>query len=1000
MMQMPTLSKPNKKPPKPKKKACHIRTFTHRPSYWLRKGGSVGVVDPKESPAMQIHKGAWTIAQHIAGWWQQNLKIINKKSEMIPLVANKQQLDLLYYAARCIYQHKSVRIIVLKARRMGISTAIQALQFYTAWHQKYTKGLTAAHKTDATATMWNMAQLFKDEHPDKDKQPLARSNTKELVFAAPQRSTMRFLTGGVGDLARSEEVHFLHLSEVAYMPDAKTTVASVMKSVSKNPNTFAFKESTANGASGQFYEDWNAAVVALDRAGRDVDKVTWNPLFFSWLDFPEYRLAAPQDYDWGTLDPEEVRLRDELHATPEQLYWRRMTIADDCGGDPENFHQEYPACVTAETRVSTDKGIIPISEAQGATSTESGPVVAWGPQPKSAIYKLTTRRGRVLRGTADHPVAVGLGSFTKLADLSVGQSICLRVPRFASEQYIARWHPVPGVEHRIEITGDWGAFVGMFMGDGSWHKSTISVVCDAKDQDVVDQASAIVTRLFAAPKVRQISRLQGRKGATELRLGCMPARDAMMALGLIRQTDGRSSYRREVHVPDCIWRSPRPIVREFLRWLYECDGSASGFIVRFATCKEQFARDIQLLLLGFGINSSLHYGTKKSGNGQPYQIWSVNCTKEASILFHEVIGFVGQRKTSLRPGLFCGRGRPRQSNDMVDEVCAVVPDGEDITYDFTIGVEHVFSANGILTHNTPEESFLHSGRRAIPANILAHHRKQQVEPISVVELYRNANGDVKSRLARSDTPWKWLIFEPVMGGIDYAVGGDVMENILADKQDGASESDRHAGICLNRDTLKIVAGGVGRILTDDFGKQLLMLAEWYNMAWGSPEVNSAGLVALREWRDYPRLYQRPLAMDTDQTTNHPRLGWRTTMANRNFMVDSWLAHCRMHPTDGWNGQIEVPWADLVDEEQTFVIKPSGKREHDAGAKDDILFAAMIALQVHLDSPREKKLVGAVRQIHSQRADDVCLGDYPEYAFAGGVDYELVVEPESRTRDWA
>ena len=590
-----------------------------------------------------IQRASWTIAQHIAEWWQENLKIGMKESGTGPLLANKQQLDLLYYVSRCLFLQRPVRIIILKARRMGISTAIQALQFYIAWHQKNTQGFTAAHKAKSTATMWRMAQLFRDEHPDKDKRPILRSNTKELAFAAPQRSLMQYETGGVGDLGRSGEIHFLHMSEVALMPHATETTASVMKCVSKNPNTFAFKESTANGATGQFYEDWKLAVAAFEQAGRNVDKVTWIPLFFSWLDFPEYAMAAPEDYEWGELNAEEVRLRDEFGATLDQLYWRRMTIADECGGDPENFLQEFPA--------------------------------------------------------------------------------------------------------------------------------------------------------------------------------------------------------------------------------------------------------------------------------------------------------------------------------------------------------------------TADEAFLHSGRPAIPSAIVVRHRKTQRQPKNVIELFRDHNGEVHSRMPSESTPWRWLLFEAKVEGLDYAVGGDVMENILSDKQDMSRGSDRHAGICLNRDSMKIAAGGVGQILTDEFGKQLLMLAEWYNMAWGSPEVNSAGLVALKEWRDYPRLYQRPVALDSDQTANHSRYGWRTTTATRNLMIDSWLAHCRMHPIEGWNGQIEVPWKELVDEEQSFVVKPSGKREHDVGAHDDILFAAMIALQVHLDSPRQKEVVGPGRYISLHHDENVCSDNYPEHAFSGGVDYELVNQHEDSTTMW-
>ena len=44
---------------------------------------------------------------------------------------------------------------------------------------------------------------------------------------------------------------------------------------------------------------------------------------------------------------------------------------------------------------------------------------------------------------------------------------------------------------------------------------------------------------------------------------------------VVRKTDHLSNHRwsRYVHVPEVIWRSPKSVVREFLRGLFESDGS-------------------------------------------------------------------------------------------------------------------------------------------------------------------------------------------------------------------------------------------------------------------------------------------------------------------------------------------------------------------------------------------------------------------------------------------
>ena len=50
-----------------------------------------------------------------------------------------------------------------------------------------------------------------------------------------------------------------------------------------------------------------------------------------------------QDSSGKMVHTEEWFLMNEFDLTLEQLYWRKKTIANKCGGDLEMFHQEYPA---------------------------------------------------------------------------------------------------------------------------------------------------------------------------------------------------------------------------------------------------------------------------------------------------------------------------------------------------------------------------------------------------------------------------------------------------------------------------------------------------------------------------------------------------------------------------------------------------------------------------------------------------------------------------------
>ena len=73
------------------------------------------------------------------------------------------------------------------------------------------------------------------------------------------------------------------------------------------------------------------------------------------------------------------------------------------------------------------------------------------------------------------------------------------------------------------------------------------------------------------------------------------------------------------------------------------------------------------------------------------------------------------------------------------------------------------------------------------------------------------------------------------------------------------------------------------------------------------------------------------------------LGWRTTILTRPKMVDNFKTAFN-------EGDIKIYSQDLVDEMKTFVYDKQGTPRHRPGKHDDLLFASMIALQLHLRLP--------------------------------------------------
>ena len=74
----------------------------------------------------------------------------------------------------------------------------------------------------------------------------------------------------------------------------------------------------------------------------------------------EELLSQIKDTDFSVLasclSKEEKELKKTFHLTDEQIMWRRWSIKNNCGGDIDKFHQEYPA-TPEEAFIATGTGV-------------------------------------------------------------------------------------------------------------------------------------------------------------------------------------------------------------------------------------------------------------------------------------------------------------------------------------------------------------------------------------------------------------------------------------------------------------------------------------------------------------------------------------------------------------------------------------------------------------------------------------------------------------------
>lgn len=256
------------------------------------------------------------------------LKIRTKAGEIKPLILNKAQNHLIDLVERQLATTGRVRIIIPKARQLGLSTVVGAWQYWWASQRKAQKGVVVTHKADATRSLFDMTKRYHDNCPEILKPHTKYSSRTELVFDVLDSSYVVATAGGDG-IVRGETITVAHLSEMAWWPasTAKTNLAGLLQAVPSLDGTAVFIESTANGVTGAFYDMTQGAL-----KGENGYEVCFLPWF--WDDTYREPVNTPLK-----LTPEEEDLRRLHDLDDEQLMFRRRKIAQ-VGLD--QWNQEYP----------------------------------------------------------------------------------------------------------------------------------------------------------------------------------------------------------------------------------------------------------------------------------------------------------------------------------------------------------------------------------------------------------------------------------------------------------------------------------------------------------------------------------------------------------------------------------------------------------------------------------------------------------------------------------
>lgn len=265
-------------------------------------------------------------------------------------------------------------------------------------------------------------------------------------------------------------------------------------------------------------------------------------------------------------------------------------------------------CLTGDTLIRTPKGQTRLSDIKEGdkVNTIHGNrlVLAHVSTGKKEVFKVTTERGHVLKGSKDHKILVLRNNldfdWVEIKDLKVGDNIVsfinkdTRKGKFSKkDKYLSK-------------------LLGYMISDG-WN-----IYFCQNDGFVKDDFVKLFRKVFKTnTKITKSNVHIGRNAAKVFK-----------SLGGF----GNNSY--EHSIPEYIWKSPKPIIRSFLQGLYEGDGHTNkeNNTITYATVSHKLATELQELLASIDIRTSISINISGVNNSKIWLIRSSDYKSSKNLL--------------------------------------------------------------------------------------------------------------------------------------------------------------------------------------------------------------------------------------------------------------------------------------------------------------------------------------------------------------------------------
>lgn len=273
------------------------------------------------------------------------------------------------------------------------------------------------------------------------------------------------------------------------------------------------------------------------------------------------------------------------------------------------------------------------------------------------VFRVTTRLGRFIETTLSHPYLTVQG-WRKLEELQPG--IKIAVPRkldvFGQETLS---------ESKVKL-------LAYLIGDG----------CLRNTSPTLTDSNPLIQQDFSEAVAAEIGLKVARKTAT---INRTPLKNTGEELGIW----GKDAHQKTI--PEIVFRLERSLLALFLNRLF---ATGDQLQLKYATVSEKLARQIQHLLLRFGVIARL----KKIDNHPLFSVWQLDITESKSIQT-----FIDEIDIFCKEQVIFSEQKEKEKDfgDVYwDEIVAIEYVGNKQVYDLTIPKTHNFIANDICVHNT------------------------------------------------------------------------------------------------------------------------------------------------------------------------------------------------------------------------------------------------------------------------------------------------------------